>query len=160
MNAKIIFLLVALVTLLVVGGCSKQLKPDGLPPLYPVSIMVIQDGQPLAGALISLHGTEDSPLKWGVHGITNSSGRAVLLTHGIHSGAPAGEYAVTVNKVEEVVVAQRGDSTITEAFTFIEKQHVDRETTPNRIHIQKKGKNHAELDVGKPVRVSLGRTAA
>ena len=157
MNSKIIVLLVALVAI-VVAGCSKQLKPDGFPPLYSASVLVIQDGQPLEGAMVSLHGTENSPLKWGVFGFSDRNGRAMLLTHGIHSGAPEGEFIVTVSKQEEVEISQRAESTVTEAFTFVEKQYVDKETSPLKIHIQTKGKNHAEFDVGKPVRVSLGRT--
>ena len=159
MDTKIMVLLVALVAILVCG-CSKQLKPDGFPPLYPVSITVIQDGKPLEGALISLHGTENSPLKWGVFGFADRNGRAVLLTHGIHSGAPEGEYIVTVSKQEEVEISRRAESTVTEAFSFVEEQYVSKEKSPLRIHIQKKGKKHVEFDVGKPVRVSLGRTVA
>ena len=149
-----------ILTIVSVMGCSQQRRPDGFPTLYPASVMVIQDGKPLEGALVSLHGTEDSPLKWGVFGFSDRNGRATFLTHGIYSGVPEGEFAVTVNKMEEVEISQRAESTVTEAFSFVEKKYVDKEKTPLTIHIQKKGKNHVEFDVGKPVRVSLGRTVA
>ena len=159
MKTKIITILFILGISMIVG-CSKQLKPDGFPPLYPVSVLVIQDGQPLAGALISLHGTEDSPLKWGVFAETDSNGKAVFVTHGKFYGAPEGEYLVTVAKEELVEVTNRGGNGATDSFTLIEKQYIDKEKTPFTIQIQKKGKNHAELDVGKPVRIFLGRNVA
>jgi 5-hydroxyisourate hydrolase-like protein (transthyretin family) len=159
MNTKYITILFILGIASVIG-CSKSLKPDGFPPLYPASIMVIQDGQPLEGASVILFRVDDSPQKWGIAGVTDKGGRAVLLTHGIHSGVPEGEYAVTVNKAEEVEVSHRAESTVTESFTLIEKQHVDKESTPLRIQIQKKGKNYKEFDVGKPVHISLGRNTA
>ena len=120
MKAKNITILLMLAIGSVVG-CSQQLKPNGFPPLYPVSILVVQDGQPLGGALVSLHGTKDSPLKWGVFATTDSNGKAIFVTHGKFYGAPEGDYLITVEKGEEVQVAKKGDSTTTEAFTFIEK---------------------------------------
>ena len=159
MDSKIIITLAALVAVLVVG-CSQQLRPDGFPPLYPATVLVIQDGQPLGGAMISLYRADDSPQKWGIFGITNSNGRAVLLTHGTHSGVPEGEYVVTVTKQEEVEISSRAESTVTESFTRVEEQYVDPKKSPLRIHIQKKGKNYEEIDVGKPVRISLGRDVA
>jgi len=154
------FVLPCVLILFSVVGCSRQLKPDGFPPLYPVSVLVIQDGKPLGGALVSLHGTENSPLKWGVFAETDSNGKAVFVTHGKFYGAPEGEYLITVAKEELVEVANRGGNGATDSFTLIEKQYTDREQTPYRIHIQKKSKNHVELDVGKPVREFLGRNVA
>ena len=159
MDSKIIIILVVLVAILVVG-CSKQLKPDGFPSLYPVSVMVVQNGRPLEGALVSLHGTEDSPLKWGVFAETDSNGKAIFVTHGKFYGAPEGEYLITVEKLELVEVSSRGGNGVTDVFTLIEKQYVNKGKTPLRIHVQKRGKNHKEIDVGKPVRIHLERNVA
>jgi len=154
------FVLPCVLILFSLAGCSKQLKPDGFPPLYPASVQVIQDGKPLEGALVSLHGTQDSPLKWGVFAETDSNGKAVFVTHGKFYGAPEGEYLITVEKEEVVEVARRGDNIVSESFTLVETQYADKVKTPLRIQIQKKGKNHAELDVGQPVRISLGQNTA
>jgi len=159
MDWKILFVLLILVAFSVVG-CSKQLKPDGFPPLYPASVLITQDGQPLKGAKVILFHTDDASQRWGIFGTTDGSGRAVFVTHGKFRGAPEGEYLVAVYKQEEVEVARRGDNIITEAFTLIEEQYTDREKSPLRIQIQRRGKNHGEFDVGKPVRVSLGREVA
>jgi len=154
------FVLPGVLILLSVAGCSGPLKPDGFPPLYPVSVLVIQDGKPLGGALVSLHGTENSPLKWGVFAETDSNGKAVFVTHGKFYGAPEGDYLITVEKEEVVEVSRRGDNIVSESFTLIENQYTDKGKTPLRIQIQKKGKNHAELNVGQPVRISLGQNTA
>ena len=140
-----------------VMGCSKQLKPDGFPPLYPVSVRVIQDGQPLHGATVSLWHNDETPQKWGIFADTDSDGKAVFVTHGTFYGAPEGEYHVVVTKLEEVVVKRSADDAIIDSYTLVEKQYVDQATTPLRIRVQKKGKNYEELDVGKSVREFLER---
>ena len=154
------FVLPGALILFSLAGCSKQLKPDGFPPLYSASVQVMQDGKPLEGALVSLHGTANTPLKWGVFAQTDSNGKAVFVTHGKFYGAPEGEYLITVEKEEVVEVSRRGDNIVSESFTLVEEQYVDKGKTPLRIQIQKKGRNHAELNVGKPVHISRGQNVA
>lgn len=138
-------------------GCSKQLKPDGFPPLYPVSVRVIQDGKPLEGAMVSLLHKDDTPQKWGIISTTNNNGQAVLVTHGKFYGVPEGDYHVVVTKEEEVIVKSSINNTVVDSYTLIEKQYVDKTTTPLQIQIEKKGKKHEDFNVGKPVHVFCGR---
>ena len=136
-------------------GCSKQLKPDGFPPLHPVSIRIIQDGKPLNGATVSLWHNDETQQKWGIFAETDSDGKAVFVTHGTFYGAPEGEYHVVVTKLEDVVVKRTADDAIIDSYTLVEEQYVDRTTTPLRIRVQKKGKNYEEFNVGQPVRIFL-----
>jgi len=138
-------------------GCSKQLKPDGFPPLHPVSVLITQDGKPLEGAMVVLHPKDDTPKKWGIIGETDSNGKAIFVTHGKFYGAPEGEYIVTVGKEELVDIASRGENAVTDSYTLVEQQYTDKGESPLRLQIQKRGKNYVELDVGKPVRIFLER---
>jgi len=89
------FLVVALVCF---AGCGGPQRPADLPDLYPVRITVVQDGQPLEGATVIMM-AEDTPLRFAIAGITNSSGVATIHTDIDWPGAPAGRYLATVRKV-------------------------------------------------------------
>ena len=80
-------------------GCGGKPKPDGMPDLYKTTIVVTQNGAPLADAALSLQ-SDDPSLKWAVGGKTDANGRAELTTHGDFKGAPAGTYRVGVVKME------------------------------------------------------------
>ena len=142
------------------AGCSKHLKPDGFPPLYPASVRVIQDGKPLEGAQVCLFRKDDTEQKWGIIGETDSNGIAVLVTHGKFYGVPEGEYLVLVTKQEDVSVSHRGDGSAVDSFTLVEEQYGDKEKTSLQFRVQKRGKNYEEIDVGKAVRTFLGRSVA
>jgi hypothetical protein len=85
----------AAVLALTVTGCGK--KQGDRVQVYPTEGQVVWDGQPLAGALVVLH-PKGQP---GVKGVstraqTNQEGRFRVSTYDAADGAPAGEYAVTV----------------------------------------------------------------
>ena len=80
-------------------GCGGEKLPPGMPKLYPATITVIQDGQPLEGASVILLNTDPSTT-WSAGGITNQNGKITLRTLGRYDGAPAGKYRVTVKKTE------------------------------------------------------------
>jgi len=82
-------------------GCGGKELPAGFPKLYPCTVTVTQEGEPLVGAIVRLH--PSNPLEWTVSGKTDGRGTAVIHTHGIHAGAPAGDFKVTVDKLEAVV---------------------------------------------------------
>ena len=159
MKSKIAAVLLCFVAVSIVG-CSGERRPDGFPPLYSASVRIVQDGTPLEGATVFLFPTDGTSPKWGTMGFTDSNGKAVLATHGKFSGAPEGEYLVIVEKKENVTSPHRGDGTAVESFLLVEQQYGNKETTPLKIQIQKRGQNHEEFDVGKPVRISLGREVA
>ena len=154
------FIFPCVLILLSVTGCSRHLKPDGFPPLYPASVQVIQGGKPLEGARVCLYRKDDTPQKWGIIGETDSSGKAVLVTHGKFYGAPEGEYFVVVEKQEDVSVSRSGDGTAVDSYTLVEEQYGNKEKTPLQFRVQKRGKNFEEFDVGQAVRIFLGRSVA
>jgi hypothetical protein len=75
-------------------SCGKQY---GDHPPYPISGVVLVNGQPAKGARVVFHHLGD----WGEKSIvpqavTGEDGRFVLSTYGVGDGAPAGEYQVVV----------------------------------------------------------------
>jgi len=90
-------MVIAIVFLLCLSGCGGPNKPDGLPTLYPCKITITQLGKPLEGALVQFHGVDHS-VPWTVNGITNGAGVAIIKTQTLFTGAPEGQYVVTVMK--------------------------------------------------------------
>ncbi|MCL2120369.1 MAG: hypothetical protein FWH27_18300 [Planctomycetaceae bacterium] len=84
--------------LMTFAGCG-QPKPEGLPPLQKTTLVVQQDGVPLAGASVSLY-PEDKSIKWSVGGVSNDQGEVLMKTHGQYVGVPMGKYVVLVTKQE------------------------------------------------------------
>lgn len=78
-------------------GCSGPKKPDGLPTLHSCKVTITQSGKPLDGAIVQLHGVNNS-VPWTVNGVTDRSGVAVIKTQTLFSGAPEGKYIVSVTK--------------------------------------------------------------
>ena len=80
-------------------GCNQgPQKPDDLPALTPCTITVTHNGSPVEGASVLL-----SP-KSGKHsaaGTTDASGKAAMKTNGMYDGVAAGEFLVTVTKLED-----------------------------------------------------------
>jgi hypothetical protein len=81
------------------SGCGGQRLPSDLPKLYPTVITVIQDGNPLAGALVTMINVDKS-VGWSCVAMTDASGRATMVTNGMYAGTPEGTYKVTVSKHE------------------------------------------------------------
>ena len=79
-------------------GCGDP-RPAGMPKLYPASMVVTLEGQPLEGAMILLHPEDAANAPWGPAGQTDSSGIAELRTNARYDGAPLGEYKVVVTKI-------------------------------------------------------------
>lgn len=77
-------------------GCGGEKIPDGMPELFDFTVIVMQDGKPVDGAMVIM---EDpmSKIPYGVTAIAGSDGKAKLTT-GQFKGAPAGEYNVAVTK--------------------------------------------------------------
>src|SRR5262245_26228369 len=76
---------------LALAGCGA----DG-PPLHPVTGKVLVDGKPAEHATVTFHpagGGADAPKP---RATVKADGSFALTTHTTGDGAPAGEYAVTV----------------------------------------------------------------
>lgn len=166
--AAVILLLSAILSS--TGGCSKQKRPDGMPPLQPCTISVTQDGKPLEGATIRLYSDD---VKFHVSGKTDASGKAVMLTHGEFKGAPESHYKVVVSKEEKEFIEP---ASITEArkkaqekgevfeepnlpfnfYSYVEGKYTSKDTTPLEITVSK-GKNTQTFEAGKSERLFLGK---
>ncbi len=79
-------------------GCHKSNSR----PVFPVRGQFVFQGRPLAGAFVVFHPLDGSePLTVEPRAHTGQDGRFVLTTYATGDGAPAGEYAVTVQWPEE-----------------------------------------------------------
>lgn len=162
---KLAQLLIPVLLLTVFVGCKKEQRPEGLPDLYPLTIKIIQDGKPLEGANVTLI-TDDSALqRWPCGGNTNAEGIAKLNTYGF-DGAPAGQFRVTVSKIEttgaqdqeaSIQAMQQGASApAEESFDLVDPIYKNLDKTPLTIEVaaSKEGTTQ-EFDVGEAVREQI-----
>jgi hypothetical protein len=148
---KKIYLLIFVFCFLIVQGCGHSLKPDDFPIIYGCSITLTQEGKPLAGANVILF-SKDGSCSWSVGGTTDSNGTAVIFTHGRFSGAPAGDFLVTVTKTEaEPYEPGEVRTKPINVYTFVDKKFSDSSTTPLEITISK-GKIRQTFDLGAATR--------
>ena len=83
-----------------IAGCG-----DGRPRAYPVRGTVLVNGEPAAGAIVTLIPDEPFDSKLGVPksvGVVNAAGDFALSTYGEEDGAPVGLYGVSIVWTEEV----------------------------------------------------------
>lgn len=86
-------------------GCGEKVTRL---PVHPVRGQITRNGQPLAHALVAFHPRSATPqADLAPRGQTDEQGRFTLTTYDSHDGAPAGEYAVTVQYYQPI---QNGSS--------------------------------------------------
>ena len=147
---------------LFVAGCGGSERPPGFPKLYPVSLKVAQEGQPLGGASVSLK-ISDNSMTWSIGGKTDEQGLAILWTHGKFRGAPIGTFKVAVEKIfnegeaEMLEAANREDFAAANkiqvnSFSFVKDEYSSVSTTPIEIEITKNSKE-IEIDAGPAVKI-------
>jgi len=142
-----------LLVFLMLVGCGQSKRPDGLPPLYPCTVLVLQEGKPLEKAQVLLIQQDNAGIRWVVGGITDTNGEVQVATYGQYPGAPLGEYKVTVTKSEQVMTASpsaMGPGRF-DTYTFVEKEYTLEDTTPLTLQVVKGTKKY-QIDVGKAVR--------
>ena len=144
----------SLVVLLTIIGCSEP-KPDGMPPLYSVTLQFHQEGTSLDEASIRLFPQFDCP--WIVGGGTNVKGEAKLQTHGKYDGVPAGRYKISVNKfVSEGELPKMGEYTPPmKHFNLVEPQYTTVDDTPLEIEVVPGKNSFPPFDLGEAVRLEL-----
>jgi hypothetical protein len=146
----------------ILSGCSREQLPPGLPKLYPVTITIVQDGQPLNGASVVIVNEDYASSSWAAGGVTNEKGQVKLRTEGKYSGAPAGKYKVTVTKIDVPEIELPEDSSSPEyerktkeiqdkTFYLVEDKFTKLNTTPLKLEITPTSKN-IDLDVSPAVR--------
>ena len=87
-----------LLSLFCFSGCGGKKKPSDLPPLYPVKITVLQDGNPLDDATVNLI-ADGTNVRFTTAAVTDKNGVATIKTDFDWPGAPAGKYKVCVSKI-------------------------------------------------------------
>ncbi|MDR2438434.1 MAG: hypothetical protein LBE12_03550 [Planctomycetaceae bacterium] len=135
------------------SGCGGgRVPPQGMPTLYPCSIQITQKNQPLTDAVVSLHSTSEN-FPWTINGRTDEKGQAEIFTHGYFKGAPAGDFRVTVDKLETVIpplpdIMPTSESELTKLFDkreaeikeyrLVDIRFTQAESTPFSINVNKK----------------------
>ena len=148
---------ILIVALLLLAGCGGDpSRPADLPKLYPVSITITQEGNPVEGATVTL--VSKTPTKYGTSaGSTDSSGIAGFRTYGF-DGVPEGEYAVMVDKMVEEgareITTSTGDTHMTrgKTYRYVEPKYLREAQTPLGISVTTQGAKET-FDVGAPVRI-------
>ena len=149
---------------LTVQNSDKRSRPRNLPALQECQLVFMQEGKPLANAVISLRSTVPAQQHWAIGGFTDGHGRVTLLTHTFFEGVPRGEYRVLVSKydivvpqvqnfptnIEEQVEINNHIEQLTRVFSLVEHKFSQKETTPLSLQITS-GSNHAVFDVGEKV---------
>ena len=178
---RLYLLLLAVTLVLPVPGCGGQKLPAGMPDLYPTTITITQENQPLGDAIVML-ANADKSVEWSAVARTNAKGVAVLETSGQYKGVPAGTYKVTVTKQEmerppdpyadapdpkvdqgkyqewymqneaKIAAASRVQPKVT---SVVDPVYDSVEKTPLTVTVEAKKKNDFPLDVGKAVSVSV-----
>ena len=159
--------LTLLFALLFCFGCVGEQPPAGFPPLVPCSLLITQEGQPLADASVSLFPVE-SDNKWSSGGMSDVQGRVQLYTHSKFAGVPVGKYKVVIQKrvtegesggapigasaQEFADFMQRRKANPPRTYDVVNTDFASPESTTLEISVEKKGKNLFPFDVGKAVR--------
>jgi hypothetical protein len=144
-------------------GCAQK-TPDGMPKLYPTTITITLQGQPLADAGVLLTPVDTENI-W-VHGSrTNKQGTATILTHGQYNGVPLGKYKLCVSKtlvegeppLSDIELAQnpkQHQPPPQKYFHEIPLEYNDSNTTPLELEINVTT-NHFTFDIPKRVKIEI-----
>ncbi|MDR1958393.1 MAG: hypothetical protein LBQ54_05040 [Planctomycetaceae bacterium] len=135
-------------------GCSEPL-PDGMPPLYPVTLTFQQEGAPLEEASIRL--IPQFPCEWISGGSTDAGGRVQLKTHGKYHGVPAGKYKICVNKFHsegELPTMDKPTKPMTH-YNLVETQYTLPNQTPLEIEVIAGKNEFPPFDLGKVTQIEL-----
>ena len=155
-------------------GCERL--PEGFPKLYPTTITITQEGEPLDEADVHLYRPDDPDFRWIIAGRTDSSGTARLYTlvppELRKNGAPEGKFKVTVSKTTfdavpsapnpvdppEVHRAYIEQIRTIDPHThyFVEEEYSNLHTTQLEITVERK-RNSFTLDVGNKIHRKVPR---
>lgn len=155
---RLFFTLSCLALTAVFFGCNKTPLPDGMPPLVPCEVTVMQDGYPLSNAIVTLSPVDGDP-KWSASGNTDELGIAKLYTWSSYEGVAEGKYKLTIGKTEtEKLPPQPSGSSepskIPKSFSLVEERFGNSDTTPLEITVVKGTKNY-EVDASPAVKIEI-----
>ncbi|MEW4562107.1 carboxypeptidase regulatory-like domain-containing protein [Bremerella sp. JC770] len=148
---------VSLILISGIGCRNEPPKPDNMPELHPVSLTIVQEGEPLELASIRLI-PQSQPSPWYSGGSTDHNGLVQVHTHGKYFGVPAGTYKVTVTKIEMPAAASGSLENMErrtrqeDTYDLVDPQYSNPTKTPLLLDVVP-GSNSQEFDLGAPVRV-------
>lgn len=147
MPKKRFYLLMMVLAFLICDGCSKDNRPKDLPRLYPVTLSIMSDDQPIGKALVFLYAEDKAIANWTVSGVTEADGNAIIVTHGQFRGAPEGKFKVCVKKVEPAL----GPGGKPQVIHHVDPKFGEPETTPLEAEITPRKKmTNLTFHVNKP----------
>lgn len=123
---------------LLASGCGNR----GIvaPRTMPVRGTVFYLGKPAEGVRVVFHPQFDiGPVKFQPSGLTDKAGRFTLSTAAANDGAPAGEYAVTFEKM--IVVVDRKSGFLETEMDAWKGKYRDPQTSAHKVQI------HDEIDL-------------
>jgi hypothetical protein len=142
-----------------------------MPKLYPVTMTVTQEGEPLADAMVMLSHIDG---QWPAQGTSDANGVIKkFYTNSQYPGVVAGKFKVCVRKVEREHAIDPKDippepTDLQEKFQWrmkyhehrippkeydlVEAEYADPKTTPLEVEISVDKKNNLTIDAGKAVR--------
>ena len=135
-------LLVSALVISAMLGCSSGVDED-LPPVYPTTGVVFQNGSPLADATVMF--TETFQDKRTAIGKTDVTGRFTLTTFSPNDGAIAGKHVVTVRKVVEGEPDANG--VMPEAKELVAKKYGNVQSSGLAAEVTAEGPNDFKFDV-------------
>ena len=139
MFRKLMILSLTLLLAVTVTACKRN-RPEGCPKLYPCTLKVIQGGEPLEGAIVTVFPDDPEIAKWPINGLTNADGQVTLMTQ-TFPGVPLGSYTATVSKMEnEMTLPPR-------SIERVAAQFANREESPLKIEVIKNMVEPIQLDV-------------
>ena len=145
MQKKPFCFLTMILILFAYAGCSRDSRPKDLPRLFPATLTVTLDEQPLADAIVTLYPENEVDARWTVGGWTDSDGKAIIVTHGKFLGSPAGKFKVCITKSEV-----EGSGPGLKVTHFVDPLFADPKKTPLEIEVSSKGTTDLTLSVYKP----------
>ena len=143
--------------LLVLAGCSTQKTPDGMPKLYPCTVVLAMAGSPLVEASVTLHPVEEEASAYTAGGMTNTAGAVEIMTWGKYRGAPLGKYKVTVTKTvltfdpgyepENIKITPSGDEVQDRKARFLIAQDHSKHVSLVDPALSKKDETPLEIEI-------------
>ena len=154
----------AVVLLVLIPGCRDG--SEKIPPTYPVTVTVTQDGKPFVGISVFLDGAPGA--EWITTGTTNADGQAACVTKYLsfeRRGAPEGDFSVRIGQKAAAMPGELTDEEysklsepakaaylkkITEFQSnnlLIPEKLASTSGTPLKLQVRKTGENRLDVEL-------------
>ena len=151
-----LYMILPVIFLLLLTGCQKENRPEGMPKLTPVVLTFQQSGAPLSGAVVSLVPIDSANSRWNAGGTTDPQGKLKVKTLAQYDGAVPGKYKITVIKTERellpegMTMAERMKYKPKPPVEHAHKKYADKKSTPLEVEVSDTSANPLSFEVDKP----------